>query len=70
MSLIALIMQTLWRYPGLDGMAMDIYGEGIRIPPIRLVRAGELDPDLMRMILTNVRGQEERRGDFRRKSDH
>ncbi|HZE73425.1 MAG TPA: hydantoinase B/oxoprolinase family protein [Pyrinomonadaceae bacterium] len=50
--------------PGSMGMAMDIYGEGIRIPPIRLVRAGELDPDLMRMILTNVRGQEERRGDF------
>jgi N-methylhydantoinase B len=46
------------------GMAMDIYGEGIRIPPIRLARAGELDPDLMRMILANVRGQEERRGDF------
>ena len=25
------------------GLATDIYGEGMRIPPIRLVRNGELD---------------------------
>ena len=30
------------RYPRIDGLATDIYGEGIRIPPIRLVRSGEL----------------------------
>jgi N-methylhydantoinase B len=46
------------------GLATDIYGEGIRIPPIRLVRGGTLDRDTMRLLLANVRGNVERRGDF------
>ena len=50
--------------PGSMGLATDIYGEGIRIPPIRLVRNGELDRDTMRLLLANVRGNVERRGDF------
>ena len=50
--------------PGSMGLATDIYGEGIRIPPIRLVRKGALDHDTMRLLLANVRGNVERRGDF------
>ncbi len=50
--------------PGSMGLATDIYGEGIRIPPIRLVRGGNLDRDTMRLLLANVRGNIERRGDF------
>src|SRR6201991_851265 len=50
--------------PGSKGLATDIYGEGIRIPPIRLVRNGVLDHDTMRLLLANVRGNVERRGDF------
>jgi len=50
--------------PGSMGVATDIYGEGIRIPPIRLVRNGVLDQDTMRLLLANVRGNVERRGDF------
>ena len=50
--------------PGSMGLATDIYGEGLCIPPIRLVRNGELDEDVMRLILANVRGHDERRGDF------
>ena len=50
--------------PGSMGMATDIYGEGLCIPPIRLVRNGELDEDSMRLILANVRSHAERRGDF------
>ena len=50
--------------PGSMGLATDIYGEGIRIPPIRLVRNGTLDRDTMRLLLANVRGNIERRGDF------
>jgi N-methylhydantoinase B len=50
--------------PGSMGLATDIYGEGIRIPPIRLVRKGVLDGDTMRLLLANVRGNVERRGDF------
>ena len=50
--------------PGSMGMATDVYGEGLCIPPVRLVRGGEVDDDLMRLILANVRGLDERRGDF------
>jgi N-methylhydantoinase B len=50
--------------PGSMGMATDIYGEGLCIPPIRLVRNGELDEGVMRLILANVRSGDERRGDF------
>jgi len=50
--------------PGSMGLATDVYGEGLRIPPIRLVRRGELDIDTMRLLLANVRGNVERRGDF------
>jgi N-methylhydantoinase B len=50
--------------PGSMGMATDVYGEGLCIPAIRLVREGKLDDDLMRLILANVRGLDERRGDF------
>jgi len=50
--------------PGSMGLATDIYGEGIRIPPIRIVRGGTLDVDTMKLLLANVRGNEERRGDF------
>lgn len=50
--------------PGSMGLATDIYGEGLRIPPIRLVRNGEIDSDTMRLVLANVRGRHEREGDF------
>jgi N-methylhydantoinase B len=50
--------------PGSMGLATDIYGEGLCIPPVRLVRKGELDEDMMRLILANVRSHDERRGDF------
>jgi N-methylhydantoinase B len=50
--------------PGSMGLATDIYGEGVRIPPIRIVRGGEVCEDVMRLILTNVRSSDERRADF------
>jgi N-methylhydantoinase B len=50
--------------PGSMGLATDIYGEGVTIPPIRLVRNGEVVEDVMRLILANVRSHDERRGDF------
>jgi N-methylhydantoinase B/oxoprolinase/acetone carboxylase alpha subunit len=30
--------------PGSMGLATDVYGEGVRIPPIRIVRGGEFAP--------------------------
>ena len=50
--------------PGSMGLATDIYGEGLSIPPVRLVKNGALDEDIMRLILANVRSHAERRGDF------
>jgi N-methylhydantoinase B len=50
--------------PGSMGLATDIYGEGLCIPPVRLVRGGEIDSDMMRLVLANVRSHDERRGDF------
>ena len=50
--------------PGSMGLATDVYGEGVRIPPIKIMRGGEFCDDLMKLILTNVRGSDERRADF------
>lgn len=50
--------------PGSMGIATDVYGEGLRIPPIRIVRGGEVCDDVMKLILTNVRSSDERRADF------
>ncbi len=50
--------------PGSMGLATDVYGEGVRIPPIRLLRHGEINDDVMRLLLANVRGQRERQADF------
>lgn len=50
--------------PGSMGLATDVYGEGVRIPPIRIVRAGEVVEDVMKLILNNVRSSHERRADF------
>ncbi|HEY1404524.1 MAG TPA: hydantoinase B/oxoprolinase family protein [Pyrinomonadaceae bacterium] len=50
--------------PGSMGMAADVYGEGLRIPPVHLARGGRLNEDVMRLLLANVRGANERRADF------
>jgi N-methylhydantoinase B len=50
--------------PGSMGLASDVYGEGLRIPPVRLVRGGRVDDDMRRLILANMRGPEEREGDL------
>jgi len=50
--------------PGSMGLATDVYGEGVRIPPIRIVRGGETCDDVMKLILNNVRSSDERRADF------
>jgi N-methylhydantoinase B len=42
-----------------------IYQEGIVIPPLRLVRAGEPVADVLDLILANVRTPDVRRGDLR-----
>jgi N-methylhydantoinase B len=51
-------------YPGSMGPAREIYQEGIRIPPIRLIREGILDCDILSLLLANVRTPAERDGDL------
>jgi N-methylhydantoinase B len=43
----------------------EAYQEGIRVLPVRLIRKGEFDEDLLRVILGNVRIPEKVRGDLR-----
>lgn len=50
--------------PGSMPLATSVIQEGIRIPPVKLVRGGELDTDLWELILANVRTPTERRGDM------
>jgi N-methylhydantoinase B len=50
--------------PGSMGTATEVYQEGLRIPPIHLTRAGKLDEGLLRLLLANMRVNEERRGDL------
>lgn len=52
-------------YPGSMGPCRDIYQEGLRIPPVKLVRAGNVDRDVLALLLNNVRTPEEREGDLR-----
>jgi N-methylhydantoinase B len=51
--------------PGsMPGNSREVYQEGIVIPAIKLYRKGEVQDDVMRLILANVRTPDERRGDL------
>ena len=47
------------------GDATEIYQEGLRIPPMRLYRAGELQGEVQELVLLNVRDPIDREGDIR-----
>jgi N-methylhydantoinase B len=51
-------------FPGSMGPAREIYQEGLRIPPVRIVRGGALDREMLDLILLNVRTPQEREGDL------
>ena len=50
--------------PGSMPLSRSIYQEGIRIPPVKLVRGGQAVDDVMALILANVRTPTEREGDL------
>ncbi|MGH9868910.1 MAG: hydantoinase B/oxoprolinase family protein [Candidatus Polarisedimenticolia bacterium] len=50
--------------PGSMPLATEIFQEGLRLPPVRFIRGGVPDEDLMNLILANVRTPGERRGDL------
>ena len=51
-------------FAGSMGPAREIYQEGIRIPPVRIMRGGEIDKEVLSLILHNVRTPSEREGDL------
>jgi len=51
-------------YPGSMGPCREIAQEGIRIPPVKLMRGGKMDAQLLATILANVRTPKEREGDL------
>src|SRR5881628_2210940 len=50
--------------PGSMPLAQEIYQEGIRIPPIKLMSGGKLNRDVWDLVLANVRTPVEREGDI------
>ena len=50
--------------PGSMPLATSVIQEGIRIPPVKLLQAGEMNDDVLHLILANVRTPIERKGDI------
>jgi N-methylhydantoinase B len=69
---LVLFVSNIAHHADIGGMApgsmaggmTEIYQEGLRIPPIHLVRDGAIVDDVMQLILLNVRVPDERRGDY------
>jgi N-methylhydantoinase B len=51
--------------PGSYGAVTEIYGEGLRLPPVRLYHAGVPNRDIEAIIFANVRTPTERLGDLK-----
>jgi N-methylhydantoinase B len=51
-------------YPGSMGLCREIYQEGLRIPPVKLLRSGKMQSDVVALLLSNVRTPVEREGDL------
>ena len=50
--------------PGSMPLAREVFQEGLIIPPVKLIKRGLMDTDLLAMILANVRTPREREGDL------
>lgn len=49
---------------GSMGLSREIFEEGLRIPPVRIMQNGRISRDVMAMLLANVRTPREREGDL------
>jgi N-methylhydantoinase B len=49
---------------GMPTISTEIFQEGLRIPPVRIRKAGVVDEEIMALITHNVRTSREARGDF------
>ncbi len=50
--------------PGSMPLATEIYQEGFRMPPVRIVARGKIVEDILRLFIANTRVADERRGDL------
>ncbi len=50
--------------PGSMPIAREIFQEGLILPPVKLMKKGELDRDILKILLANVRTPGERQGDI------
>src|SRR5207249_2451135 len=50
--------------PGSMPLATEIFQEGFRLPPVRLIVRGRPQPDVLALFLANTRVREEREGDL------
>lgn len=50
--------------PGSMPLATELFQEGLILPPIKLMRGGEMVPDVLAILLANVRTPVEREGDL------
>jgi len=51
--------------PGSMGLCREIYQEGLRIPPVKIIREEKMQSDVLALLLSNVRTPQEREGDLR-----
>ncbi len=51
--------------PGSMALSTEIYQEGFRLPPVKIVEAGVISRDVLALFLANTRVSEEREGDLR-----
>lgn len=49
---------------GSSAVTDEIIKEGLRLPPVKIIKSGEMDPDLRSIIFANVRVPSDRIGDF------
>jgi len=49
---------------GSMGPASEVFQEGLRIPPVKILRKGEISRDVVNLVLANVRTPAEREGDL------
>jgi N-methylhydantoinase B len=51
-------------YPGSMGPCREIFQEGLRIPPVKIMQGGKMNRDVLDLLLSNVRTPQEREGDL------
>src|SRR5580700_7308739 len=49
---------------GSMGLAREIFQEGLRIPPVKVLQAGRLNRDVLALLFANTRSPREREGDL------